>query len=125
MTRTLHGPSRRWLPGAALICCGCAVWHREIASPDSVIRHRHPTVVRLTLSNGERPIVIHPVVVGDSIRAVRQVPGALAPESTRVALSGVMALETQRLNAGRAVRTTLTTAGAVLSILVILYSRVD
>src|SRR5256884_5888153 len=82
-----HAVRLRWttimllvtLPGAA-----CQGWHTEDVAPQAVLAAQQPNQVRVTRTDGQRFVLQHPVLRGDSLEGAWQLGGDGTPTPLRV-----------------------------------------
>ena len=103
---------------------GCTSWHVETITPRELIADRQRTDVRVTLLGGERVVVRHPRLVGDTVRGTDVtgerrglLVGPLLARSGPDTVIGlpvafIQGIETRRGSAGK----TLLAVGSILAV---------
>ena len=86
------------LPGAA-----CQGWHTEDIAPQAVLAAQQPTQVRVTRTDGQRFVLQHPVLRGDSLEGAWQLGGYGTPTPMRIALTDVRQVATRGFSSDRTV----------------------
>jgi len=86
------------LPGAA-----CQGWHTEDVAPQAVLAAQQPTQVRVTRTDGQRFVLQHPVLRGDSLEGAWQLGGYGTPTPMRIALTDVRQVATRGFSSDRTV----------------------
>ena len=86
------------LPGAA-----CQGWHTEDVAPQAVLAAQQPTQVRVTRKDGQRFVLQHPVLRGDSLEGAWQLGGFGTATPMRIALTDVRQVATRGFSSDRTV----------------------
>src|SRR2546430_13356940 len=101
-----HAVRLRWttimllvtLPGAA-----CRGWHTEDVAPQAVLAAQQPSQVRVTRTDGQRFVLQHPELRGDSLEGAWQLGGYGTATPMRIALTDVRQVATRGFSSDRTV----------------------
>ena len=86
------------LPGVA-----CQGWHTEDFAPQAVLATQQPTQLRVTRTDGQRFVLQHPVLRGDTLEGAWKLGGYGTPTPMRIALTDVRQVATRGFSSDRTV----------------------